>query len=89
MRVNLEDKWMVLESKLCVMCGVKEETTNHLFFKCKIVWMVWSRSNQWLGEILVNHGEVINHFFHFYIRWTSKKANSVWESMWIAVMVEI
>jgi len=27
---------MVMESKLCVMCGVEEKTTNHFFFKCNI-----------------------------------------------------
>jgi len=34
--VNLERCGLVMISTLCVMCGDEEETTSHLFFKCRV-----------------------------------------------------
>ncbi|XVE77345.1 hypothetical protein DITRI_Ditri13aG0055200 [Diplodiscus trichospermus] len=32
----------------CSLCGSESETTNHLFFSCKVSWIVWSHwSNLW------------------------------------------
>ena len=57
-QLNLEDRGIILDSNLCVMCGVEENTMNHVFFKCKIAWLVWSKCSQWIGEKFVNHSEV-------------------------------
>jgi len=89
MKVNLESSGIILESKLCVMCGAEDETTNNLFFKYKIVWTMWCWSSWWLGELSVFHVEGRNHFLHFFIGWVSKTTNKVWGNMWITVIGEI
>jgi len=40
-KVNLARHKVVVESIICCFCGLKEESINHLFFKCRISWLVW------------------------------------------------
>jgi len=39
-RVNLERRGVVVESLLCSSCGMEEEFCRHLFFECRIAWLV-------------------------------------------------
>jgi len=48
-RVNLERHGVEINSNLCCLCGGLEESTNHLFFGCKIYWLVWNLCYAWLG----------------------------------------
>jgi len=41
-RTNLERHGIAVESLLCSLYGVEEETCRHLFFECRIAWTVWS-----------------------------------------------
>jgi len=47
-RVNLESREIAVESPLCSLCGVDEEFCRHLFFECRIAWLVWSQCFAWL-----------------------------------------
>jgi len=39
-KVELHRHGIVVESVLCCFCGAKEEEVRHLFFECRISWMV-------------------------------------------------
>jgi len=54
-RVNLERCGVVVESLLCSLCGVEEESCHHLFFECRIAWLVWNQCFAWLGVAFVVH----------------------------------
>jgi len=47
-RLNLEKRGIAVESPLCSLCRVEEESNSHLFFECSFVWLVWSRCFAWL-----------------------------------------
>jgi len=36
-KFNLDRRGVVVENILCCLCGVQEESTNHLFFGCRTV----------------------------------------------------
>jgi len=48
-KVNLKRRGIGVESNLCYLCRVSEESTNHLFFGCKFAWLVWNLCYDWLG----------------------------------------
>lgn len=51
----------MFESNRCVMCGGEDETINHVFFSCKITWLVWSLCCQWIRKESVYHQDAIEH----------------------------
>jgi len=55
----------------CVVCGMVEETTNHLFLHCTEIWKVWKRLESWLE---VNITTPSNLFLHW-MCWEGQMAN--------------
>lgn len=47
---------------LCVMCGLGEETTSHLFLHCDVAWLFWRLVFDWLG---INFMTPQNLYMHF------------------------
>lgn len=43
---NLSRRGILRGSNLCVMCGNADESSNHLFFSCKIAWSVWNQCHR-------------------------------------------
>ena len=60
------------------MRGDEEEKINHLFFKCKIAWLMWSICYYWLGMLSVNHYNVKTHLSLFKMPMKSKSVNRVY-----------
>jgi len=40
-KVNLERRGVLVDNNLCSFCRMGVESTNHLFFECRIVGLVW------------------------------------------------
>ena len=41
-KVNLERRGIGVESNICIFCRTSEESTEHLCFGCRVVWLVWN-----------------------------------------------
>jgi len=61
------------------MCGEEEETTRHLFFYCRVVWLVWTHC----------HVDFISHFLHFKLCNVPAYVNVFWERVWVTLISEI
>lgn len=42
--------WGLQTNPLCLLCGLKNETRDHLYFMCQYSWTVWSRASQRCAE---------------------------------------
>jgi len=87
-KANLLTREIVIESALCCLCGVKLKETNHMFFDCRIVWLVWNLCFKWLGIFSVTHGSY-SHFLQFGMCNVSESVNLGMGSIWIVVVSEI
>ena len=77
------------ENNICVLCGMEEESCSHLFFKCRLTWLVWSQCYAWLGLAFVDHSDLRVHFQQFMMYNTPKSVNAVWGTIWNVVVSEI
>jgi len=66
-KVNLVRRGVVVDSIFCCFCGLKEESTNHLFFGCRISCLVWNLWLAWLGLVSVAPQDSYSHFLQFNI----------------------
>ena len=87
-KFNLERRG-VANSLLCCFCWEKEKTTSHLFFECKITWLVWSLCYAWVGLKSAYHLEPTSHFLHSNLFGAPTIINLVFENIWIALVSEI
>jgi len=39
-KVNMERRGIGIESNLCCLCRMLKESTNHLFFICRVAWLI-------------------------------------------------
>lgn len=46
---NLTRRGMQINSALCPLCSEEDETMDHLFFRCKISYLVWAASLKMVG----------------------------------------
>ena len=76
-KVNLVRRGVAVQSILCCLCGAHEESTNHLFFGCRIAWLVWNQCFTWLGLVSVTPLDSFSHFIQFSIYNASTFVNSV------------
>ena len=86
---NLVRRGVVTESNMCVLCGMKEESCSHLFFECRLVWLVWSQCYAWLGLASLNHSDSRIHFQQFRLCNAFETVNAVWRTIWIVVVSKI
>jgi len=66
-----------------------EETAQHVLISCDIAQKVWDNCNRWLGISSTRPLNIMDHFQSFYFSGLSKKTNSVWRAMWVAIVSEI
>ena len=88
-KVNLARCEVAVNSMLCCFCREKEETTSHLFFECKITWLVWNLWYGWVGLKSTDHLESASHFFHFNLFGAPTNFNLVFGNIWIILVREI
>ena len=88
-KFNLVRRRVEYESILCILCGVEEESSRHLFFEYRLAWLVWSQCYAWLGAASVDHSDPYFHFLQFRMCKASETVNAVWETIWIAIVSEI
>ncbi|XP_057425853.1 uncharacterized protein LOC130719213 [Lotus japonicus] len=60
-KVNLNRRGIVLNSA-CPLCSTSDESTDHLFFSCPIVWKVWSKISAWFSVFSVLPADSSGHF---------------------------
>jgi len=39
-KANLEKRGIGIDNNLCCLCRMSEKSTNHLFFRCKVAWLL-------------------------------------------------
>ena len=64
-RVSLSRRGVMMESTICAMCHLKEESCQHIFLECKYAQRVWSLCFKWIGISSVN--DLNLHFMSFYL----------------------
>ena len=75
-----------MSTNVCVMYGKYEESMGHLFFNCPFAQRIWNLCNNWIGITRVHHILAKNHFHQFCILRLSKKGNSIWKCIWVAIV---
>jgi len=88
-KANLEKREITVEGSMCSLCGVVEETSTHLFFECRFVWVLWNQCCVWLGVQNVLHNDPLLNFSQFRMCNASASVNEVWAVIWIVVVNEI
>ena len=61
-REALVRRGMQMESTVCALCRIKEESSQHLFIECVYAQRDWSLCQKWLGIVLVQNNEIKSHF---------------------------
>jgi len=62
-----------MDTTLCAMCQVKEESCQHLFLECKHAQKVWSLCFKWSGISFVQQNDLNSHFLSFHLSKASNK----------------
>jgi len=68
---------------------MSEESTNHLFFGCRAVWLIWNLCYEWLGVSSVDFIILGEHFEHFKILDAPISFNLIMGNVWVALVSEI
>jgi len=50
------------EDHSCVLCGLGEESTTHLFLQCDVVSLIWRKVMSWLGFNFITPQNMLVHF---------------------------
>lgn len=74
------------EQATCPMCGVCQETNNHLFFKCKVPWQIWTLCFQWWGIQTVIHEQAVINILSWGSLVKGKFKRAIWNSMFFSVI---
>ena len=88
-RVSLSRRGMMLNSTVCPLCLLHEETCQHLFMECKYAQQVWSQCLPWVGILFVQHHDLKLHFQSFHLFQVSNKQNKIWKGVWVNVIRSI
>ena len=65
------------------------ESTKHMFFYCRSVWLVWNKCYAWLGITSIDHVDPTAHFLHFNLLNAPAQVKGVWNCVWVAVVSEL
>jgi len=88
-KANLERRGILVDTNLRSFCRMAVESTKHMFFYCRIVWLVWNQCYTWLGIALVDDVVPTTHFLHFILLNAPVQVNVVWNCVWIAIVSEL
>ena len=78
---NLLRREVVVNSSLCALCSLSDESSQHLFLDCVYAQQVWSLCFRWIGILGIQNKDLRNHFEIFHLVHMSKKQNQVWKGM--------
>jgi len=88
-RMCLRRREVLVTTTLCGMCGVKDESSKHLFLGCKHALSVWSLCFIWIDILFVQHNVLKCHFENFHLVQVSNKQNLVWKGLWTSIVWSI
>ena len=54
-KANPVRRGVTVDCSTCYLCREEVETTRHLFFQCRVAWLVWSQCYAWIGMASVDH----------------------------------
>ncbi|KAL8477794.1 hypothetical protein ACS0TY_029915 [Phlomoides rotata] len=88
---NLSRRGMILEeeAKCCQLCKEEEENIRHLFFECKVSYLIWSNILKWLGVSMALHIVPSRHFLLFENCLRRGNKAKVAASIWIGIVWSI
>jgi len=85
-RQCLSRRGVLMNSMLCPLCQIEEESNQHIFLHCKYAQQVWSECFKWVGTSTVQHNDLKMHFLNFYLFQATNKQNLVWKGVWVNVI---
>jgi len=88
-RVNLSRRWVLVDSSLCGLCGLVEESCCHLFFDCSFARRVWGLCHRWVGALVASQIQPKCNFDHFRLSCASETVNNVRTTIWVGVVSEL
>ncbi|XP_068487113.1 uncharacterized protein [Phaseolus vulgaris] len=86
---NLIRRGVPVDSPVCVMCNLSQETSQHLFIDCAVAQRVWFGCYRWVGMVGVQNKEIKNHLENFSLIHLSSKQNQVWRGVWVGIIRSI
>jgi len=87
-KANLVRHKIMVASSTCSLCGV-EETSTHLFFECKFVWLLWNHCCLWLGVQGAFHNIPLLNFSQFRMSNALASVDEVCGEIRIAVVNDV
>jgi len=85
-RMCLRRRGVLLDTYVCALCELKEESCQHLFLECKVASRVWDLCLRWIGILYVQHNDVRNHFESFMLTQGSNEQNQIWKGVWATII---
>jgi len=64
-RANIIRRGVIVNSTMCQLCNLAEETSLHLFIDCVFAQRVWSRCYRWIGVLGAQNKGIQNHMMNF------------------------
>ena len=86
---NLIRRGIQVNSPLCAMCGLSDESSQHVFLECAQAQRVWSRCYRWIDILGANNKDIRSHFVNFSLVYLSSTQNQVWRGLWAAIVRSI
>ena len=85
-RENLSSRGVIMNTILCAMCELKEETCQHTFIECDAAQRVWVLCFIWIGIVSVQQNAILSHFESFYLPQLSSRQNLFWKGVWATIV---
>jgi len=76
----------MLNTTLCALCEIKDESCQHIFLECKFAQSVWSLCFKWIGISFVQHKDLLTHFENFHLSQVSSKQSLPWKGVWATIV---
>ena len=85
-RMSLSRRGVMLNSTVCPLCQLEEETCQHLFLECHHAQRVWSLCLRSVDISFVQHNDLRLHFQSFHLFQASNKQNKIWKGVWANII---
>ncbi|XP_068486393.1 uncharacterized protein [Phaseolus vulgaris] len=85
-RESLSRRGVIMNTILCAMCELQEETCQHTFIECDVAQRVWVLCLRWIGIVSVQHNAILAHFESFYLPQLSSRQNLLWKGVWATIV---
>ena len=76
-RECLGRRGVTMNTTLCALCQIKEESCQHLFLECKHALNVWLMCYRLFDLLFVQHKNIKSHFESFHLFQVNNKQNMV------------